>query len=121
MKIDKGDYSFLLESVEGREKWARYSFLGSNPRVTIRADQRGITIVRDGVVLTKSYRNPLQAVKDEMSRYRPVVDENLPRFFGGAVGYLSYDMVRFFEDVDLKRGESSHIYLTSTLLFLILC
>lgn len=106
MKIDKGDYSFLLESVEGGEKWARYSFLGSNPRVTIRADKRGVTTVRDGVVLTKTYKNPLQAVEDEMGRYKPVLDENLPRFFGGAVGYLSYDMVRFFEDVNIeKRGE----------------
>lgn len=106
MKIDKGDYSFLLESVEGGEKWARYSFLGSNPRVTIRADKRGVTTVRDGVVRTKSYKNPLQAVEDKMGRYKPVPDENLPRFFGGAVGYLSYDMVRFFEDVNIeKRGE----------------
>lgn len=110
MKIDKGDYAFLLESVEGPEKWARYSFLGSNPRVTIRADQRGVTIVRDGVVLTKTYKNPLNAVKDEMSRYKPVIDEKLPRFFGGAVGHLTYDMVRFFEDVDIeKRGEFSHL------------
>jgi len=106
MKIDRGDFSFLLESVEGGEKWARYSFLGSNPRVTIRADKRGVTTVRDGVVLTKSYKNPLHAVRDEMKRYIPVPDDNLPRFFGGAVGYLSYDMVRFFEDVNIaKRGE----------------
>ena len=110
MKIDKGDYSFLLESVEGREKWARYSFLGSNPRVIIRGDKRGVTRVRDGVVTTKPYRNPLHAVKEEMSLYKPVVDEGLPRFFGGAVGYLSYDMVRYFEDVEIeKRGEFSNL------------
>jgi len=110
IKIDKGDYSFLLESVEGREKWARYSFLGSNPRVIIRADQRGVTRVRDGVVTTKSYENPLDAVKEEMSHYKPVVDEGLPRFFGGAVGYMTYDMVRYFEDVDIeKRGEFTHL------------
>ena len=42
MKIDKGDYSFLLESVEGREKWARYSFLGSNPKIVIRGEKDGL-------------------------------------------------------------------------------
>lgn len=110
MKIDKGDYSFLLESVEGREKWARYSFLGSNPRVIIRGDKRGVTRVRDGVVTTKPYQNPLHAVKEEMSLYKPVVDDGLPRFFGGAVGYLSYDMIRYFEDVEIeKRGEFSNL------------
>ena len=110
MKIDKGDYSFLLESVEGGEKWARYSFLGSNPRVIIRADQRGVTRVRDGVVTNKPDKNPLLAVKEEMSQYKPVLDDNLPRFFGGAVGYLTYDTVRFFEDVTIKKqGEFSYI------------
>ena len=110
MKIDKGDYSFLLESVEGREKWARFSFLGSNPRVIIRADQRGVSMVRDGVETTSSYENPLDAVKEEMAHYKPVVDESLPRFFGGAVGYMTYDMIRYFEDVDIeKRGEFTHL------------
>lgn len=105
MKIDKGDCSFLLESVEGREKWARYSFLGSNPRIVIRGEKDGVTVIKDGVVTTKAYRNPLHAIRDVILEYRPVVDENLPRFFGGAVGYLSYDAVRFFEDVDIKMRE----------------
>ena len=103
MKIDKGDYAFLLESVEGREKWARYSFLGSSPRVVVRGDKDGVTIIKDGALTAISSINPLQAVKDVISEYRPVIDETLPRFFGGAVGYLSYDMVRFFEDVDIKK------------------
>src|SRR3990170_8013787 len=105
MKIDKGDYSFLLESVEGREKWARYSFLGSNPKVVIRGEKDGITLIKDGVITTKAYRNPLHAIRDVISEYRPVVDETLPRFFGGAVGYISYDAIRFFEDIDIKKRE----------------
>lgn len=110
LKIDTGDFSFLLESVEGGEKWGRYSILGSNPRVIIRADKRGVTVVRDGVVTTKSYKNPLDAVKEEMKRYKPVLDENIPRFFGGAVGYLTYDTVRFFEDVAIeKRGDFAQL------------
>lgn len=105
MKIDKGDYSFLLESVEGREKWARYSFLGSNPKVVIRGEKDGVTLIKDGVITTKAYKNPLHAIRDVISEYRPVVDETLPRFFGGAVGYISYDAVRFFEDIDIKKRE----------------
>ena len=103
MKIDRGDCAFLLESVEGREKWARYSFLGSNPRVVIRSDKDGITIIKDGVITTTEYKNPLHVVRDLIAEYRPVIDETLPRFFGGAVGYLNYDMVRFFEEVDIKK------------------
>ena len=103
LKIDKGDHAFLLESVEGREKWARYSFLGSNPRIIIRNRNGVVEIIKDRKKVEKTYRNPLDAIKEIMGEYKPVVDENLPRFFGGAVGYISYDMVRFFEDIEIKK------------------
>lgn len=97
-KIDDGRHSFLLESVEGGEKWGRYSFIGSRPSVMVRSIGRTVEIVRHGRVERRTFsRDPLEVVKDVLSEYRPVPDSGLPRFFGGAVGFIGYDTVRFFE------------------------
>ena len=97
-KIDDGRYSFLLESVEGGEKWARYSFLGSRPEVIIRSRDRKVEVLRRGRTETRTFqRDPLEAIKDILSAYRPVPDPGLPRFYGGAVGFLGFDVVRYFE------------------------
>jgi len=99
-KIDDGKYAFLLESVEGGEKWARYSFLGSRPAVILRSFDRKVEVVRRGRTEHRSFVNdPLEAVRDLLAEYRPVPNPGLPRFFGGAVGFISYDSVRFFERV----------------------
>ncbi len=95
-----GETSFLLESVEGGEQVSRYSFLGVNPK--------GIISVKNGVVTRTLHRqtttrpladgeDPLDAVKQEFERVQPVKVEGLPRFIGGAVGFMSYDVVRYFE------------------------
>ncbi len=97
-KIDDGKYSFLLESVEGGEKWARYSFLGSRPEVVVRTFDRTVEVIRKGRKEKRAFeRDPLEAVQDVLAAYHPVPDPALPRFFGGAVGFLGYDVVRFFE------------------------
>ncbi len=101
-----GTPSFLLESVEGGEKWARYSFLGSRPAKIIRGRGNAIEIIngRKPPVAFES-DNPLAVIKKEISRYRPVEIEGLPRFFGGLVGYMGYDMVRFFEPIQQAKKE----------------
>ncbi|MCL5024179.1 MAG: anthranilate synthase component I, partial [Nitrospirae bacterium] len=92
--------SFLLESVEGGEKWARYSFLGSRPSKVIRSRGRQVEIREEGRdPVVREMDDPLEALKEEISKYRPVEVKGLPRFFGGLVGYIGYDMVRFFERV----------------------
>jgi len=97
-KIDDGTYSFLLESVEGGEKWARYSFLGSRPEVVVRTRDNAVEVIRQGRKETRTFeRDPLEAVKDLLAEYRPVPDAGLPRFSGGGVGFIGYDVVRFFE------------------------
>ncbi len=99
-KIDDGRYSFLLESMEGGEKWARYSFLGSRPSVIVRTFGRRAEIIRSGKTAKLSFeRDPLEVIKKVLSEYRPVPDPSLPRFFGGAVGFMGYDVVRFFEEL----------------------
>jgi anthranilate synthase component 1 len=98
MKISRQPYAFLLESVEGGEKWGRYTFLGADPQAVFRIRAGEVEVREDGCARrVRPEGNPLACLKDLMGRYRPVFPAGLPRFFGGAVGYLSYDMVRYFE------------------------
>ncbi|MGE5892718.1 MAG: anthranilate synthase component I [bacterium] len=97
-KIDDGNYSFLLESVEGGEKWARYSFLGSRPSLIVRSFGRNVEIIRGRKKEIRTFaHDPLEVLKDILSAYRPVPNPSLPRFYGGGVGFMGYDIVQFFE------------------------
>ena len=99
-KIARGKYSFLLESVEGGERLARYSFIGTEPRLTVRLHE-GSAVVRTAAGETResSFSDPLDYVRDLLAPYRPVPLPDMPRFQGGAVGYLAYECVRYFEDL----------------------
>ena len=95
-----GMASFLLESVEGGEQVGRYSFLGVNPKGMITVHHHTVTVTRHGVTTRRDLapgEDPLHVVEHEFERVRPARIEGLPRFVGGAVGYLSYDTVRYFE------------------------
>ncbi|MDT8419227.1 MAG: anthranilate synthase component I [Desulfuromonadales bacterium] len=99
-KIDDGATAFLLESIEGGEKWARYSFLGSGPGRVFRCRDRYFEVIANGRVETSGdVDDPLNRLRELLAEYRPVDIDGLPRFFGGAVGYLGYDMVRFVEQL----------------------
>ncbi len=92
--------SFLLESVEGGEQVGRYSFVGVNPRGMIALNGRSVTtITPDGSESRDLLADEdlLDVLKTELDQYVPVDMPGLPRFNGGAVGYLGYDLVRFFE------------------------
>src|SRR6266404_4433935 len=98
LKIARGDHGFLLESVQGGEKWARYSFLGSEPAAVFSSRGTTVTLRADGAPERRwEAADPLEALKELLAEYRPVALPGLPRFFGGAVGYVAYDAVRFFE------------------------
>lgn len=91
---------FLLESVEGGEKWGRYSFLGTSARAHVRVFKEDITIGDDaGDEKIPHHGDPLAALKTYMGRFRPAEMAGLPRFWGGLVGYLTYEMVSFFERI----------------------
>jgi anthranilate synthase component 1 len=107
-KIDHDGFSFLLESVEGGEKWGRYSFIGSEPAMVLESRGDQVRLIRDGTVVeTRTEVDPLDFVKEQMSRFALVSDPALPRFVGGAVGYIGYDMVRFFEKIPEVPKEDS--------------
>jgi len=121
-KIDDGKSSFLLESVEGGEKWGRYSFLGSGSSHLFRSKGEEFEILKNGEVFRKGkVKDPLQALEDFMRNYHPVLHDDLPRFSGGAVGYLSYDVVRSFERIPNLHQHDIDLYdcsfmITDTLL-----
>ena len=99
-KIDDGGYSFLFESVEKSDQAGRFSFVGAQPRITFESRGRTIRISDNGRVREfETTRDPLHELEALMQRYTfvpsPALEES--RFAGGAVGYLGYDMVRFFE------------------------
>lgn len=92
--------SFLLESVEGGEQVARYSFLGVNPSAVITAHGRELIERRAQRTMRRTLsadQDPLDAIKAAVGSAKPVTLPSLPRFVGGAVGFLSYDIVRHFE------------------------
>jgi len=121
-KIGGGKFSFLLESVEGGEKWGRYSFLGSAPAHLFRSKGDEFEILKGGKVLRKGKeKDPLKALQDFLGNYRPVLHDALPRFFGGAVGYANYDVVRFFEKIPERLPQDIDLHdcyfmITDTLL-----
>lgn len=103
-KIDDGRFSFLLESIEGGEKWARYTFLGSTPAEVIRSRGNTVEVLTErGETRREEVADPLGFIRDYLARYVPVELAGLPRFFGGAVGYLGYDMVRHFESLPTEK------------------
>lgn len=105
-KIDHGPSAYLLESIQGGEKWARYSFLGSGAPLVVYED-RGDVCVKKGSQRKRipSQGAPLDRLREIMEAYRPVTVPNLPRFVGGAVGYLGYDIVKTFEELPSRRKE----------------
>jgi len=113
---DGAPYSFLLESVVGGEKWAAYSFVGVSPRAVIRARGDRVEVLHPQIdrpggepssASAQELRtvSPLTFVDDYMAALSPAVPPGLPRFFGGAVGWLGYDIVRSFEKLPSLRPD----------------
>jgi anthranilate synthase component 1 len=102
LKLARGRYGYLLESVEGGERLARYSFVGADPYLVLRvgagsAEYRWLAGARAGIVEQQPCADALEAVRAELER-RPVASvPGLPRFHGGAVGYLAYEAAARFE------------------------
>ncbi len=101
-RLDDGRTTFLLESVQGGEKWARYSFIGTGARAIFRARGRSVEWEEGGRTdRFEAGGDPLEVLRERLARWKPVPLEgaDLPRFVGGAVGMIGYDWVRFVERV----------------------
>lgn len=91
---------FLLESVEGGERWGRYSFLGASSQLSVRVYKERVEVENgSGTQKIPHKGDPLSVLRKLMARYRPVSLPGLPRFWGGLVGYWSYESVSFFEAI----------------------
>ena len=110
-KIEKNErFSYLLESAEGGERIARYSFLGSRPSLIFMSKGSKITITqgfKKTVFTTK--KDPLHEIKKIMEKFSFVPVKGLPRFCGGLVGYMGYDVVKFFEKIPDKNKDDLNL------------
>lgn len=105
--VQKDKHIFLFESMEGGEKWGRYSFIGYDPLVTFLSAEDSVTIteIKNETRDVRSFHgDPIQAMKSLIDELAVPEYEMLPRFCGGAVGFLGYDMVRFMEDLPDDRA-----------------
>jgi anthranilate synthase component 1 len=98
LKLAAGPYSYLFESVQGGEKWGRYSMIGLPARTVLKAFGEKIVVERDGAVVeVHECADALAFVEEFKERYRAPELPGLPRFTGGLVGYFGYDCVRYVE------------------------
>jgi anthranilate synthase component 1 len=114
--------SFLLESIEGGEKIARYTFLGCNPFLTIRATGDTIEILRHGRITKRRGYLP-EVIQKITERYKAVKLPGLPPFSGGAVGYFAYDAIRWVEEIpctnkdELQMDDAVMMFFSNILAF----
>ncbi|MBN1218091.1 MAG: anthranilate synthase component I [Anaerolineae bacterium] len=112
LKLQDEGSCFLLESVSGGEQVARYSFIGVRPRGVMTAFGNEVYLASEGhgrLVQAQAGQDPLHLLKAEMSKYKPVRLPDLPRFIGGAVGFIGYDAVRHFERLPDENPDKLHL------------
>lgn len=121
LKLRDYKHDFLFESVVGGEKWARYSFVGSQPQKIYSYKNNSVIVKDEALGSEKQFpnTNPFDFLREEFQNIRPYQDENLPRFFGGIVGAVSYDMVHDFDAIPCQNQKqidfpNLYFFLTDT-------
>jgi len=107
LKLNRGDASFLLESLEGGETWGRYSILGFRPSVEFRSKGKNVEIRRGERIERRVADDPLDALRGLLGEVRAAVVPELPPFSGGAVGLIGYDYVRFLERLPSRLSDDT--------------
>src|SRR5690348_16833806 len=102
-------YSFLLESVEGGEKIARYTFAGAHPEEVFRYNA-GACVMESPDRIVWEERDPVSFLRERIERFRPVRVPGLPPLVAGAIGYFSYDMVRLIERLPKRLRDEIGLY-----------
>jgi anthranilate synthase component 1 len=98
LKLADGPFSYLFESVQGGEKWGRYSIIGLPCRTLVKVYEHRVVLERDGTVLEdEEVADPLAWIEHFQARFRVVEPPDMPRFAGGLVGYFGYDTIRYIE------------------------
>ena len=98
LKLANAPYSYLFESVQGGEKWGRYSIIGLPCKTVIKINKRTVTTETDGeVVAEEQVDDPLSWITGFQQRYKVHEDSSLPRFTGGLVGYFGYETIAYIE------------------------
>ena len=117
LKLADGPYSYLFESVQGGEKWGRYSFIGLPCRRVIRIHGHKIQVISDGHLQEEhTVTDPLAWIENYASVFSVPRLDNLPRFTGGLVGYFGYDTVRYIEPKLAKTSKPDPLHLPDILL-----
>jgi len=105
---DSDDHAFLLESVEGGERWARYSFIGLDPEMIISATGNKCTVTSNGETVRElECEDPLSILEEELGKIEPVEIPGLPRFSGGGVGWIGWDAVRWWEHLPTRHEQKA--------------
>ena len=107
---EKGKVNILLESAEGGLKWGRYSFIVSSSSYYVRYKDGVCEIFDRGKIRIIKSLDPFEVLKGELGRFLPYKDENLPRFWGGLVGYISYDVAKLYEPVKDSNPDPLSLY-----------
>ena len=98
LKLANAPYSYLFESVQGGEKWGRYSIIGLPCSTVIKINNRTVTVEKDGAIVSEEkVDDPLAWITEFQKKYEAHDDESLPKFTGGLVGYFGYETIRYIE------------------------
>jgi anthranilate synthase component 1 len=122
-KVSDTDYAFLLESADGGEKIAKYSTIGSNPFAGFKCKGSNVEIFNKEGITHIETTDPFKVLEQQISKFTPVRVNGLPDFFGGAVGYTSYDSVRYVETLpdsttdDLNLPDMYFMFYDETIVF----
>lgn len=122
-RFEQSKYCFLLESVEGGEKWGRYSIIGRNPFLAVKSYKNKTIIEDKNGELSEVEGNPVEVIRALMEKYKGANLPAMPRFTGGAVGFFGYDLIRYYEHLpnmpedDLNLPESHFLFTDELLVF----